>query len=127
MLNPPLPLTGEAIALIVLKVIVFTAPIVIGGVFLECYLRGTPRQKISRRTPMTTIKEKFDYASGRPSGFDYMRLSLALSVVLWHTVEISYGRVAEDYAWNSPWRMLLGLILPMFFSLSAFLVAGSLE
>ena len=56
-----------------------------------------------------------------------MRLALALSVVLWHTVEISYGRGLEQRIWNTPWRMLLGLILPMFFSLSGFLVAGSLD
>src|SRR5271170_8071198 len=56
-----------------------------------------------------------------------MRLCLSLSVVIWHTTEVSYGRDSEAYAWNSPWRMLLGLILPMFFALSGFLVAGSLE
>jgi peptidoglycan/LPS O-acetylase OafA/YrhL len=74
-----------------------------------------------------TVEDSLVAASGRPSGFDYMRLSLALSVVVWHTVEISYGRAAEQAIWNTSWRTVLGLILPMFFALSGFLVAGSLD
>lgn len=54
-----------------------------------------------------------------------MRLVLALSVICWHSLLISYG---TD---EGPWKPVLGplalLIVPMFFSLSGFLVAGSLE
>jgi peptidoglycan/LPS O-acetylase OafA/YrhL len=74
-----------------------------------------------------SLQDHLAASSSRPSGFDYMRLILALSVISWHTFEISYGPSVENQIWNSPWRLLIGLILPMFFALSGFLVAGSLE
>ena len=75
-----------------------------------------------------TLDEKFAAANGRPSGFDYMRISLALSVVFWHTIVITYGHEFQDIVWNTPlYRLLITGILPAFFVLSGFLVAGSLE
>ncbi len=63
----------------------------------------------------------------RPAGFDYMRLLLALAVVFSHVINLSYGQAAADAVEQSSWRPLQAFILPMFFSLSGFLIAGSLE
>jgi peptidoglycan/LPS O-acetylase OafA/YrhL len=74
-----------------------------------------------------TLSERLDQASGRPAGFDYVRLILACSVLVWHSIVTSYGNAAQDEVQVGPWRPLVSLILPMFFALSGFLVAGSLE
>jgi peptidoglycan/LPS O-acetylase OafA/YrhL len=74
-----------------------------------------------------TLADRMSAVNYRPSGFDYMRLSLAASVVTMHTVIVSYGQLTEIAMWHSPLRSALRLILPMFFALSGFLVAGSLE
>jgi peptidoglycan/LPS O-acetylase OafA/YrhL len=66
-------------------------------------------------------------ANGHPSGFDYLRLFLATAVLIWHTLVISYGIVYQNEVWAGPYRVLPALILPMFFALSGFLVAGSLD
>lgn len=75
-----------------------------------------------------TIQDKMTVAKGRTIGFDYLRISLALAVMVWHSYRISGATIAADAAvWSGPFRFLLAAILPMFFSLSGFLVAGSLE
>jgi peptidoglycan/LPS O-acetylase OafA/YrhL len=66
-------------------------------------------------------------AGGRPSGFDYMRLTLAAAVVFMHSGLTSYGGAWDVYLWGSYLRPVMRTILPMFFVLSGFLVAGSLE
>lgn len=66
-------------------------------------------------------------ADNRPSGFDYMRLLLALSVIAFHSIVTSYGMGAQKELLASAWRAPLATILPMFFALSGFLVAGSFE
>src|ERR1700761_9702307 len=66
-------------------------------------------------------------AHGRPSGFDYMRIVLSISVLASHTIVTSYGIEAEKALWASPVGILLRFIVPMFFILSGFLVAGSLD
>lgn len=61
------------------------------------------------------------------SGFDYLRLFLAIGVLLVHSVLVSYGRDAERaYVWLSPVGPFARMLLPMFFVLSGFLVAGSI-
>lgn len=74
-----------------------------------------------------TVAERLASCSNRPAGFDYMRLFLALAVVCSHTTNVTYGMIATEAAWRSAWRPLLAIILPLFFCLSGFLVAGSLE
>jgi peptidoglycan/LPS O-acetylase OafA/YrhL len=69
-----------------------------------------------------TIGHALDRAGGRPSGFDYMRIALSVAVLVWH----SYRVVDASHGWYGWWRAPVGLILPMFFALSGFLVAGSL-
>ncbi len=73
------------------------------------------------------IGERLDQTSGRPSGFDYIRIILASSVIWEHSVSTCYGFPFETEVWHSPLRPVFKLILPMFFALSGFLVAGSLE
>ena len=74
-----------------------------------------------------TLEQKLIGVRYRPAGFDYMRLILSLAVVLSHTINVCYGRDYTRDVWNSSWRPVLAFILPMFFVLSGFLVAGSLE
>lgn len=65
--------------------------------------------------------------AGRTTGFDYLRLALATAVFCSHSIDVSYGfRFAFRFE-NGPIRPLIALLLPMFFALSGFLVAGSLD
>lgn len=73
-----------------------------------------------------SLDQKLEQSDGRPAGFDYLRLFLAASVVLSHSVGLSSGPAKSDAMWSSELGPLLTLILPMFFALSGFLVAGSL-
>ena len=66
-------------------------------------------------------------ANGRSSGFDYMRVLLAMLVVLLHTAIVSYGTSGDAIFWNGPLKIVYRIVLPMFFALSGYLVAGSLE
>jgi peptidoglycan/LPS O-acetylase OafA/YrhL len=75
-----------------------------------------------------TLADRLTVTHSRPAGFDWMRLLLATAIVGWHTIGTSYGDVAQHGFWSSPlWRPPLAAILGMFFALSGFLVAGSLE
>lgn len=66
-------------------------------------------------------------AAGRTTGFDYLRLGLATAVVGVHSIDVSYGLSwATDFE-TGPIRPFVASILPMFFALSGFLVAGSLD
>ena len=73
----------------------------------------------------TTLRDRLEVTKGRPSGFDYMRVALAVLIIVIHSIFSSYGN--DDEIWGSAWRAPIALLLPMFFSLSGFLVAGSLE
>ena len=76
------------------------------------------------------LAERLIATKGRPSGFDYLRLGLAISVVMWHTTATTYGLPVKprDDLWpQSPLHALFSATLPMFFALSGYLVAGSLE
>ncbi len=74
-----------------------------------------------------TIFDEMRNAGPTTAGFDYLRIGLALAVLIWHSVIISTGSAALDQSlWSGPFRFLPAAILPMFFALSGFLVAGSL-
>jgi peptidoglycan/LPS O-acetylase OafA/YrhL len=64
---------------------------------------------------------------GNTTGFDYLRLVLALSVIAFHTIDVCYGWTAEYPLWKTSFRPVLMFVVPSFFALSGFLVAGSLE
>jgi len=76
---------------------------------------------------MMTLADKMARTGNHATGFDYLRLGLSLCVVLWHTVVICYGHDVQDALWAGPYKAAFAFILPMFFSLSGFLVCGSLE
>jgi peptidoglycan/LPS O-acetylase OafA/YrhL len=71
--------------------------------------------------------ERIAATGGRATGFDYMRFLLAISVILFHTLITSYGAETQSRVTGSPAGKIWLVILPMFFALSGFLVAGSLE
>jgi peptidoglycan/LPS O-acetylase OafA/YrhL len=73
-----------------------------------------------------TLGEKLALHGGRPTGFDYLRICLSIAVVCTHSIITSYGETAGESIWHLPFRPLFGMVLPMFFALSGFLVAGSL-
>ncbi|MET3911287.1 peptidoglycan/LPS O-acetylase OafA/YrhL [Bradyrhizobium sp. S3.3.6] len=76
---------------------------------------------------MTLINDKWEAAKGRPAGFDFLRITLAIAVILWHSVAVSYGPAAEQWFYGGPLKPLVWFVIPAFFALSGFLVAGSLE
>jgi peptidoglycan/LPS O-acetylase OafA/YrhL len=78
-------------------------------------------------THQATIARRIEETGGRSSGFDYLRIGLALSVIAVHSTKVSYGMVADRTIWGPPQLVFSHIILPMFFALSGFLVAGSLE
>lgn len=64
--------------------------------------------------------------SYKPTGFDYMRLLLACGVIVQHSFNVSYGLGPATEMFHTWLRPIFAVILPMFFALSGFLVAGSL-
>ncbi|MBR0959027.1 acyltransferase [Bradyrhizobium japonicum] len=76
---------------------------------------------------LTSIGDKWEAAKGRPAGFDLLRISLAVAVILWHSVAVCYGVSAEHWFYGGLLKPLVWFIVPAFFALSGLLVAGSLE
>lgn len=73
-----------------------------------------------------TIRGKMDSSPGFTAGFDYLRIVLSLGVVVWHSVSYAGNADLARYLWTGNFRFLGGVILPAFFALSGFLIAGSL-
>lgn len=72
---------------------------------------------------MRTIGSVLDENRGIGKGFDFLRIFLAISVLLTHSFLISEG---ERHQFSGvPFSFLHASILPMFFALSGFLIAGS--
>lgn len=74
-----------------------------------------------------TIHTQLELTGNRPSGFDYLRLSLAIAIIVWHSISVSYGQPAEVPFWTGSARPVIFFLVPSFFALSGFLVASSLE
>lgn len=74
-----------------------------------------------------TISDRLKLVNDRPSGFDYLRLFLSIGVIAIHGVAICYGSDAFVQMWKGPAHPFALFIVPSFFALSGFLVAGSLE
>ncbi|CAN7465086.1 acyltransferase [Caballeronia sp. LjRoot34] len=75
--------------------------------------------------PKITLSQRVEDVGAASSGFDYMRIGLAASILCWHTIYSLYGAEFEQAYWDK-YRMVVGGMLPMFFVLSGFLVSGSL-
>ncbi len=75
-----------------------------------------------------TISSTFDLRNNSCTGFDYLRIGLSIFIVYWHCIWISTGSVELGKAlWSGSFRFIPAAILPMFFALSGFLIAGSLS
>jgi peptidoglycan/LPS O-acetylase OafA/YrhL len=73
-----------------------------------------------------TVGSELAALRGRAPGFDGMRLWLALSIMLFHSLLTSYGDAYQADVLEGPARPLIVVILPAFFALSGFLIAGSM-
>jgi peptidoglycan/LPS O-acetylase OafA/YrhL len=71
----------------------------------------------------TTIESRLREVDYRPSGFDYLRIGLALSVIFVHSFlqDVQHAYILNFFG------IYVVQIVPMFFALSGFLVASSLE
>lgn len=72
-----------------------------------------------------TVAEILDRNRGKGPGFDFLRIALALCVVLAHSVNINFGRDGSGFLGEFPIGPFYLSILPMFFGLSGFLVTAS--
>ncbi len=72
---------------------------------------------------MQTVGSRLDGNRGIGSGFDFLRIFLALAIVAWHSRNVVHW--TADQATSSPWWFAEYSLVPMFFALSGFLVAAS--
>ena len=72
---------------------------------------------------MQTLGSRLASYGDRGPGFDFLRIALAMGVLLTHCVQLFFGD--KTTIWESPLWIADYAILPMFFALSGFLVAGS--
>jgi peptidoglycan/LPS O-acetylase OafA/YrhL len=79
------------------------------------------------RVTFSSLSERYSATGGHPSGFDYLRLILSISIIAVHSCLTSYGLVANNALYDGPFGRFCNLLVPMFFALSGFLVAGSLQ
>lgn len=69
-----------------------------------------------------TLGRLLDTYRGYGPGFDFLRVALALSIIAWHVATLTGHR---EMAHNSAFWMFDYALVPAFFALSGFLVAGS--
>ena len=72
-----------------------------------------------------TLGARLDAFAGTGPGFETLRIILSVSILCWYSVLASYGPAGEAAVWRTPYSAVLTTLLPMFFSLSGFLVMGS--
>jgi peptidoglycan/LPS O-acetylase OafA/YrhL len=92
-----------------------------------CYLTTLDERMRMSRSKFYSFVDQHSATLGHSSGFDYMRMTLSLSIVALHSCITGYGAEAEVTLFTGPARPLVRLLVPMFFALSGYLVAGSLE
>jgi peptidoglycan/LPS O-acetylase OafA/YrhL len=73
----------------------------------------------------TTFQDCLDI-DDRPAGFDYLRVILALLIMLDHSIIVCLGQTAQSAMFTGILRPFIASLVPMFFALSGFLVASSL-
>ena len=72
---------------------------------------------------MKSFQDRLDAVGGFGPGFDMVRLVLCYEVMVWHTIALTTGNVALGI--GSPFWLPFNLMVPMFFTLSGFLVTAS--
>jgi len=72
------------------------------------------------RTFETALRE----SGGATTGFDYLRLALAIYVFVFHCISFADPQHGQ-FVWENAFGPIHRAVLPMFFALSGFLVAGS--
>lgn len=87
--------------------------------------RGTYKEFRKLRSHTITFDEIIVDAKGHTTGFDYLRILLALAVLGVHVLSLS-NPAAWAFLWHSYLSPIELGILPAFFVLSGFLVTGSL-
>jgi peptidoglycan/LPS O-acetylase OafA/YrhL len=85
--------------------------------------KAVTRRKRSIAMTIKTMGHVHSQCGGFAPGFDFMRVALALSVLAYHCVEIIEGNFIRF--WATPGWFMDYAILPMFFSLSGYLIAAS--
>src|SRR5277367_2198282 len=73
-----------------------------------------------------SVEDRLLATKNHPSGFDYLRIILALMIVADHTVIACLGMDMQQRLFSGVTRAPLIVMVPMFFALSGFLVASSL-
>jgi peptidoglycan/LPS O-acetylase OafA/YrhL len=73
--------------------------------------------------PVQSFQDRLDAVGGFGPGFDLVRLLLCYEVMVWHTIALTTGDISLGLA--SPFWLPFNLMVPMFFTLSGFLVTAS--
>jgi len=74
---------------------------------------------------MPTFADILEKNKGVGPGFHTLRLILAVSILVWHSIGASYGDVTALTIWRHPLGRPFVTLVPDFFALSGFLVMGS--
>lgn len=77
--------------------------------------------------PAISLHDQFESTQRRPSGFDYLRIGLAVVIILFHAPIVCSGPSMIAWLLGGPLRPITFFLVPSFFALSGFLIAGSLE
>jgi peptidoglycan/LPS O-acetylase OafA/YrhL len=72
---------------------------------------------------MISIGEQLDKHKGFGPGFDFLRISLSLGIVIWHSFAVAKNNVFVGGT-RGVWFFGYGMLY-LFFALSGFLIAGS--
>ncbi|MGY3692733.1 peptidoglycan/LPS O-acetylase OafA/YrhL [Bradyrhizobium sp. USDA 3240] len=75
---------------------------------------------------MPSLADQLALSRNRPAGFDYMRIALAVSIICLHSLNVTLG-LGRALEILGSFRILIAMILALFFALSGFLVTASLQ
>lgn len=88
---------------------------------------AAPANGAIRQLTCISLGQHFEHFGERTTGFDYLRIGLAMGVLVWHSYALTYGYGSIERILSTPHiGFWIHLILPMFFALSGFLVTASL-
>jgi peptidoglycan/LPS O-acetylase OafA/YrhL len=75
------------------------------------------------RAKVQSFQDRLDAVGGFGPGFDLVRLMLCYEVMAWHAIALTTGNISLGL--NSVFWLPFNLMVPMFFTLSGFLVTAS--